>query len=110
MAEIIPFRSREKRELDKKAEEHKFFIEQEKFFKEAIQYHEEEIDDQFEYFDPVSQTGYEITPDILEALDEEIKIAQKTSMSDTHNKFINSDITSDEWDWLKSWLEEERNK
>ena len=106
MAEIIPFRSREKREQDKRAEEHEFFSEQENFLNEAIQYHEGETDNHFEYFAPSNQTGYEITPDVLESLDEEIKIAQKTSMSDTNNKFINSDITSDEWDWLKSWLEE----
>lgn len=110
MAEIIPFRSKEKREQDKRAEEYEFFSEQEKFLNEAIQYHEGETNNQFEYFDPANQTGYEITPDVLESLDEEIKIAQKTSMSDTNNKFINSDITSDEWDWLKSWLEEERKK
>jgi len=96
LAEIIPFRSREKREQDKRAEEHEFFSEQENFLNEAIQYHEGETDNHFEYFAPSNQTGYEITPDVLESLDEEIKIAQKTSMSDTNNKFINSDIAPDE--------------
>src|SRR5699024_1903024 len=110
MAEIIPFRSKEKREQDKRAAEYEFFSEQKKYLNEAIQDHDSQTNTQFEYFDPVNQTGYEITPDVLESLDEEIKIAQKTSMSDTNNKFINSDITSDEWDWLKSWLEEERKK
>lgn len=110
MAEIITFRTRHEREKDKVKEARLFFLEQEFFLKEAKEYHEGKKHNRFDFFDPSKQTGYELTPDVLEALDDEIKTARKISMNNTENNFINSDITSNEWAWLKDWLEEEKNR
>jgi len=108
VAEIIPFPSMKKKEQAKEEKTHRFFRNQEKFFEEAFQSQKEEDSRELEHFDPARQTGYDLTPDILEQLDEEIKIARKTSMSQTENHLINHDITPEEWEWLQSWLEQKR--
>lgn len=109
MAEIIPFRSKEEQKKNQTEEARQFFIEHEKFLREAEEYHDGKDSNQFEHFDPAQQsTGYELTPDVLKTLEEEIKIARKNSMNNIESNFINSDITSDEWDWLKDWLKKEK--
>lgn len=109
MAKIIPFRTREELEKEKREKVWEEWLEWERFEEEIKKYHEsKESEEALNFDDPEDVKDNFMTQEELDVLQQEERIARKEMMRNKKEETSASDISPAEWEWLKEWVDSKK--